>query len=122
MSRIAFSLLDNSLKHYKHPVIVLDALDECPEEACGMIMEDLYSIGHSLDIGDALRVQNKKLLQGKISLELKQLIKDVLSRCTWNVRGLPFLELLCSQSPSSHPAGLSDHWTDPCYSLYFTYR
>ena len=114
-------LLDKLLTRYQHPAIVLDALDECPEETRGLIIEDLQSIlddakhpvkvfiasRHSLDIEDrlqdllhvrieardnaedienyvtkelALSVQNKKLLRGKISLELKQLIQDVLLR------------------------------------------
>ncbi|KAF8451222.1 hypothetical protein BGX38DRAFT_1269487 [Terfezia claveryi] len=114
-------LLALLLKRYKHPAIVLDALDECPEETRSLIIEDLHSIldnathpvkvfiasRHSLDIEDhlqdllhvrieardnaedienyvtkelALRVQNKKLLRGKISPALKQLIKDVLLR------------------------------------------
>ena len=115
-------LLGQLLRYYNHPAIVLDALDECPEETRGGIIEDMRSIlgsaaehpvkvfiasRHSLDIEDhlqdllhvrieardnaedienyvtkelALRVQNKRLLRGKISLELKQLIKDVLLR------------------------------------------
>jgi len=114
-------LLDQLLKHYKHSAIVLDALDECPEETRGLIIEDLRSIldnakhpvkvfiasRHSLDIEDglqdllhvrieardnaedienyvtkelALSVQKKKLLRGRVSLELRQLITDVLLR------------------------------------------
>lgn len=114
-------LLGQLLKRYKHPAIVLDALDECAEETRSLIIEDLHCIldnathpvkvfiasRHSLDIEDrlqdllhvrieardnaedienyvtkelALRVQNKKLLRGKISPALKQLIKDVLLR------------------------------------------
>ena len=117
----SLQLLQKLLKCYKHQAIVLDALDECPEETRGLIIEDLRSIldnanhpvkvltasRHSLDIEDclqhllhvrieasdnaedienyvieelALRVQNKKLLRGKISQDLKQLIKDVLLR------------------------------------------
>jgi len=119
--RDSLQLLDQLLKRYKHPAIILDALDECPEETRGLIIQDLRSIldnakhpvkvfiasRHSLDIEDglqkllhirieardnaedienyvtkelALRVQNKKLLRGRISPELMQLIKDVLLR------------------------------------------
>ena len=114
-------LLSQLLKHYKHPIIVLDALDECPEETRGLIIEDLRSIldeathpvkvfiasRHSLDIEDRLQgllhvrieardnaedienyvtkelavsVHTKKLLRGRLSAELQQLIKDVLLR------------------------------------------
>jgi len=114
-------LLKRLLKHYKHPAIILDALDECAEGTRGLIIEDLHSIldnakhpvkvfiasRHSLDIEDRLHgllhvrieardnaedienyltkehtlsVQNKKLLRGKISPELKQCIKDRLLR------------------------------------------
>jgi len=114
-------LLNQLLTHYKHPAIVLDAIDECPEETRGFIIEDLRSIldnaknpvkvfitsRHSLDIEDrlqdlihvriraqdnaedienyvttelAMRIKNKRLLRGKISLELKELIKEVLLR------------------------------------------
>jgi len=117
----SLQLLNQLLKRYKHPAIILDALDECSEEARGFVIEDLRSIldkakhpvkvlivsRHSLDIEDSLqdllhvgiegrdnaedienyvtkeltlRVQKKKLLRGTISLELKQLIKDVLLR------------------------------------------
>ncbi|KAF8427950.1 hypothetical protein EV426DRAFT_640542 [Tirmania nivea] len=117
----SLQLLDQLLKHYKHPAIVVDALDECPEETRGMIIQDLRSIldsakhpvkvsiasRHSLDIEDRLqdllhvrieardnaedienyvtkeldlRVRNKQLLRGKISEELKELIKKVLLR------------------------------------------
>ena len=117
----SLQLLDQLLKRYKHPAIVLDALDECPEDERGLIIEDIRSIldnathpvkvviasRHSLDIEDglqdllhvrieardnaedienyvtkelALRVQNKRLLRGMISVELKQIIKDVLLR------------------------------------------
>ena len=114
-------LLSQLLKRYKHPAIILDALDECHEETRGLIIEDLRHIldkathpvkvliasRHSLDMEDrlqdllhvrieardnaedienyvtkelALSVQNKKLLRGKISPELKRLIKNVLLR------------------------------------------
>jgi len=117
----SLQLLGQLLKRYKHPAIVLDAIDECPEEVRGLIIQDLRSTldnanhpvkvfiasRHSLDIEDrlqdllhvrieardnaedienyvtkelALSVQNKRLLRGRISLELKQLIKDVLLR------------------------------------------
>ena len=117
----SLQLLGKLLGHYKHPVIVLDALDECPEETRDVIIGDLRSVldnashpvkvfiasRHSLDIEDrlqdlphlrieardnaedienyvtkelALMVDNKRLLRGKISPELKQLIKDVLLR------------------------------------------
>jgi len=117
----SLQLLSQLLKRYRHPVIVLDALDECPEDTRGMIIEDLQSIldnaklpvkvliasRFSLDIEDRLQdllhirieardnaedienyvtkeldlgVQNKRLLRGKVSLELKQLIQDVLLR------------------------------------------
>ena len=117
----SLQLLSQLLQRYQHPAIVLDALDECPEETRALIIEDLRSIldtvthpvkvliasRHSLDIEDRLQgllhvrieardnaedienyvtkeiassVENKKLLRGKISLELKQLIRDVLLR------------------------------------------
>jgi len=112
-------LLNQLLAHYEHPAIVLDAIDECPEETRSSIIEDLRSIldnarhpvkvfissRHSLDIKVrlqdllhvriraqdnaedienyvttelAVRVQHKRLLRGKISLELKEHIKKVL--------------------------------------------
>jgi len=115
----SLQLLNQLLQRYKHPAIILDALDECPEETRGLIIQDLRSIldnakhpvkvfiasRHSLDIEDrlhdllhvrieardnaedignyvtkelALSVQNKTLLRGRISPELKQRIKDVL--------------------------------------------
>ena len=114
-------LLQQLLKRYKHPAIILDALDECPQETRRLIIENLRSIldnanhpvkvfiasRHSLDMDDCLedllhlrieakdnaedianyvtkeldsRVQNKSLLRGKISLELKERIKEVLLR------------------------------------------
>ena len=117
----SLQLLGRLLKHYKHPAIVLDALDECSEETRRVIIGDLRSLldnashpvkvfiasRHSLDIEDrleglphvrieardnaedienyvtqelALSIENKNLLRGKISPELKQLIKDVLLR------------------------------------------
>ena len=117
----SLQLLGQLLKYYKHPVIVLDALDEYPEETRRVIIGDLRSLldnashpvkvfiasRHSIDIEDrleglphvrieardnaedienyvtkelALSVQNKSLLRGKVSAELKQLIKDVLLR------------------------------------------
>ena len=117
----SLQLLNQLLKKYKNPAIVLDALDECPDETRSSILEDLRSIldnaqhpvkvfiasRHSLDIEDCLRdllhvrieakdnaediknyvtteldlsIRNKRLLRGKISLELKQLIQDVLLR------------------------------------------
>ena len=117
----SLQLLNQLLKRYKHPAIVLDALDECTDVTRGFILDDFRSIldnaqhpvkvfiasRHSRDIEDRLQdllhvrieardnaediknyvtteldssVQNKKLLRGKISLELRKLIEDVLLR------------------------------------------
>ena len=62
-------LLSKLLKHYQHPAILIDALDECSEETRGFIIADLRSIlhnathpvkvfiasRHSLDIEDRLQ-------------------------------------------------------------------
>ena len=114
-------LLSNLLEHYKHVVIVLDALDECSKESRGLILSDLLSIlkkskhpvkafissRYSLDIevrlrnfpnicieardnaGDienyvkselTRRIENTELLQGHVSMELREHIEKVLQR------------------------------------------
>lgn len=113
--------MSNLLEHYKHPVIVLDALDECPKGSRGLILSDLLSIlkiskypvkvfissRHSLEIEDRLqnfqnvsieakdnaedienyvksaltrRIEDRELLRGHVSIELRQCIEKVLQR------------------------------------------
>ena len=111
-------LLPHILEYYKHPVIILDALDECSEESRWLILSDLRSMKskhlkvfissrHSLEIEDRLndsphvsieakdnaqdienyvkstltrRIEEGKLLRGRISTELRQHIEKVLQR------------------------------------------
>ena len=120
------TLLAQLVEHYQHPVIILDALDECSREERGVILQDMLSIlqkstcplkvfvasRHSLDISDhlqglrhiciqaqdnakeienyvktelRLRVQDKKLLRGIVSRELKKRIRKTL---IWGANGM----------------------------------
>ena len=78
-------LLSQLLKYYKHPVIFLDALDECSTESLRLILSDWLSIlkksknpvkvfissRHSLEIEDRLRNFPN------VSIEAKDNAKDI---------------------------------------------
>ena len=117
----SLNLLGDLVECFKHPAVILDALDECSEQVRGHLLQGLLSIikatkcplkvfiasRHNLDIENYLRdlphvcieardnaedienyvqkeltlaIQDKKLLQGNVSQELRTCIEDVILR------------------------------------------
>ena len=117
----SLKLLGHLVEHYQHPVLVLDALDECSEEVRGHLLRGLLLVirkakcpvkvfiasRHNLDIEDHLRdlphvcieardnaqdienyvqqeltlaIQDKRLLRGNVSQELRGCVEEVLLR------------------------------------------
>ena len=117
----SLELLSHLVECFNHPVVVLDALDECAEEVRGHLLRGLLSVirkvkcpfkvfissRHSLDIEDHLRglphvcieardnaedivnyvqreltvaIQDKRLLRGNVSQELRKSMEEVILR------------------------------------------
>ena len=117
----SLDLLGHLVEYFEHPVVVLDALDECSEEVRGHLLRGLLSVigkakcpfkvfissRHSLDIQDRLQdlphvcieardnaediksyvqkeltlaIQDKRLLRGKVSIELRRYVEEVILR------------------------------------------
>lgn len=117
----SLNLLGHLVECYEHPVVVLDALDECSEEVLSHLLPGLLSVirgtkypfkvfissRHNLDIENhlrdlphvcieardnaqdienyvrqqlTLRIQDKRLLRGNVSPELRKYIEEVIIR------------------------------------------
>jgi len=117
----SLNLLGHLVECFEHPVVVLDALDECSEEVRSHLLRGLLSVirktkhhlnvfissRHNLDIENhlrdlphvcieardnaqdienyvrqelTLRIQDKKLLLGNVSPELRKCIEEVILR------------------------------------------
>jgi len=117
----SLNLLGHLVECFEHPVVVLDALDECCEEVRSHLLRGLLSVirktkhpfkmficsRHNLDIENHLRdlphvrieardnaqdienyvrqqltvrIQDKRLLRGKVSSELRKHIEEVILR------------------------------------------
>ena len=117
----SLNLLGHLVECFKHPVVVLDALDECSEEVRSHLLRGLLSViqktkhplkvfissRHNPDIEDhlqdlphvcieardntqdienyvrqelTLRIQDKRLLRGNVSQELRKYIEEIILR------------------------------------------
>ena len=92
---MCLKLLSNLLDYYEHPVIVLDALDECSKESRCLILSDFLSIlkkskhavkvfissRHSLEIEDRLQNFPSICIEAKDNAEdIESYLRSVLTR------------------------------------------
>ena len=88
-------LLSHLLKYHKHPVIFLDALDECSDESRWLILSDLLSIlkksnhpvkvfissRHNLEIEDSLKDSPHVSIEAKDNAQdIENYIKSTITR------------------------------------------
>ena len=67
---VCLKLLPRLLEHYEHPVIFLDAADECSKESCPLILNDLLSIV------EKSKHPVKVFISSRHSLEIKNCLKN----------------------------------------------